>query len=205
MLEGLDEINWSQLHHSDDSPANDIPDLIKSLLSENERERDIAFQKLLYDIWHDGRIWEVTSYEVPFLWGLLKSPSTPNKLIVVNLLTVMAREEDWHLEIINDEVRRKVWQKSLLQQGKDFGERVKQAETYCGEVHIEIAKEFSLLYPYLFCEEPLIRDYVAVTFGKYPEFKIETLPLLEKALMSESDEFTRASIDSSIKILSKEK
>jgi hypothetical protein len=73
---------------------------------------------------------------------------------------------------------------------------------YCKEVHLEIANEFPMLYPYLFCEEPLIRDYVAKAFGKYPEFKSGTLPLLEKALVSESDEFARKSMLNSIKFLS---
>ena len=41
MLEGLDEINWSQLHHAY-GEANNVPQLIRKLLSKNERERNEA-------------------------------------------------------------------------------------------------------------------------------------------------------------------
>ena len=205
MLEGLNTVKWSKLHHSHGGIANDVPDLIRDLLAEDVHARDIAFQKLHYDIWHDGRIWEVTCYEIPFLWELLKFPSTPNRLLIVNLITVIAREEGWYLEIINSEIRKQIWQETLSKQGKNLEEEITKARIYCNKVHAEIAREFSLLYPYLFCKEPLIRDYVAKAFEKYPEFKTETLPLLEKALITEQDELARISIENSIEILSQVK
>lgn len=205
MLEELDKINWSQLHYSHGGTADDVPLLIKALLSQDECERDIAFQKLLAGVWHYGSIWEVTPYEVPFLWELLKSPETPNKLFVANLLTVIAKEEHTYHHVMKDERKLEEWKIILAEQGKSLDEEVEKAKRYYKEVHSEIAKEFHFLYPYLFCEEPVIRDYVAKAFGNYPEFKSETLPLLEKALLTETDEFAKETIENSIKILSEAK
>jgi hypothetical protein len=156
---------------------------------------------LINGFWHYGSIWEVTPYEIPFLWELLKSSETPNKLLVADLLASIAKEEQAYHHVITDESKQKEWREILTKLGKNLDEEVEKAKRYYKEVHSEIAKEFRLFYPYLFCEEPVIRDYVAKAFGKYPEFKLETLPLLEKALASESDEFARETIENSIKNL----
>jgi hypothetical protein len=65
MLEGLNEINWSQLHHAY-GEASDVPVLIRKLLSKDENERNEALDHLFGNIWHQGTIWEASSYAVPF-------------------------------------------------------------------------------------------------------------------------------------------
>lgn len=202
MLEGLNKINWAQLHYSHGAVADDIPALMRKLLSQDERERDIAFQELLAGVWHYGSIWEATPYEVPFLWELLKSPETPDKLLVANLLAVIAKEECAYHHVMRDERKQEEWKIILAEHGKNLDEEIEKAKRYYKEVHSEISREFSLFYSYLFCQEPVIRDYVAKAFGKYPEFKSETLPLLERVLSTENDKFAKETIENSIKILS---
>jgi predicted transposase YdaD len=94
---------------------------------------------LPYDIWHDGRIWEAPTYDVPFLWEFLKTPLIPNKLVVANLIIVMAREEDWYLEIIKEDEARKKIRRAKSQQGKNLNEEIAKAESCCNEDHLEIA------------------------------------------------------------------
>ena len=138
MLEGLDKINWSQLHYSHGGTADDVPVLLRTLLSQDERERDIAFQKLLAGVWHYGSIWEVTPYEVPFLWELLKSSETPNKLFIVNLLAVIAKDEHAYQIVTIDKSKQKEWQEILTERGKNLDEEAEKAKRYYKEVHSEI-------------------------------------------------------------------
>lgn len=64
-----------------------------------------------------------------------------------------------------------------------------------------MGKDLPLLYPHLACEEPEIRRSVATALKHYPERISETLPLLERALGSESDEEAREAMEESIAVL----
>jgi len=200
MLEGLDKINWSGLHHAY-GEAIDVPVLIRQLLSEDKAMVDKAIHELFGNIWHQGTIYEASAYAVPFLYELLKSPETPDKLLVAFLLASLATGK-CHLHDDLSEKDKMQWRKVYEKHGKTLEEEIIEQRRYEQNVRREIEKEFSLLYPYLVCEESDIKNDVAEAFGEYPQFKSETLPLLEKALASESDEVAKATIENSIKILS---
>ena len=201
MLEGLDEINWSQLHHAY-GEASDVPILIHQLLSSDKVVVDKAIYELFGNIWHQGTIYEASSYAVPFLYKLLKLSETPNKLMVAFLLASLATGK-CHLHDELNEKDAMQWQKVYEKHGTTLEAEIVEQRKHEQNVRRAIEKDFSLLYPYLFCEESEIRNETAKAFGEYPQFKSETLPLLEKALASENDEYTKESIENSIKILSK--
>lgn len=73
MLEGLDEVDWSQFSHAY-GPADDVPGLIRALLSDEKTVWDRAFQLLFSTIWHQGTVYPATAHAVPFLIELLASP-----------------------------------------------------------------------------------------------------------------------------------
>lgn len=201
MLEDLDNINWTQLHHAY-GEAGDVPNLIRKLLSTDQDEREAANENLFNCICHQGTIWEATSYTVPYLLELVKTPETPDKLQIVFLLASLAIGRHALYGVLEDEKRRQTWTKIMAGRGKILEDEVKKGQEYEAAIHSEFAKEFSLFYPYLFDEFHAIRDYVAQVFQEYPEFRAETLPLLKNALISESDKFARESMRNSIKFLS---
>ena len=203
MLEGLDKVKWSELHHAY-GEASDVPILIRKLLSQDRRERDEASSDLFQLIWHQGTIWEVTSYTVPFLYELIKHPETPDKSEVVYLLSFLATGSHAYSGVMEDEHKKREWTEILSKDGEVLEDEVKKGQEYERSIHLEVAKEFQLLYPYLFSDRHT-RLQVTEVFEKYPEFKLETLPLLEKALASENDKLVRKAIESSIKILSEMK
>jgi hypothetical protein len=202
MLEGLDKIDWSQLHHAY-GEASDVPELIRKLLSLDKDEREKAVHELFGNIWHQGTIYEVSSYAVPFLYELLKSSETPDKLIVAFLLANLATGTFYFHHNLSNEKDKLIWQEILKKQGTTLEEEISKGQLYESNVRKAIEKEFSLLYSYLFCEVPEVRDSVSKALGEYTKCKSATLPLLEKALASESDEFTKETIENSIKNLSR--
>ena len=168
MLEDLDKINWSQLNHAYGEASN-VPILMRKLLSQEESERDEAYEDLFNCTCHQGTIWEATSYVIPFLWQLIKSPETPDKIKIIFLLASFGI--GWHSfhGILDDEKRRKTWTSILTKRGEVLDDEVSKGQAYEDAVHLAIAKEFPLFYPYLFDNLYAVRDRVARVFQEYPE------------------------------------
>jgi hypothetical protein len=122
-------------------------------------------------------------------------------LSVALLIASLATGTFYFHHTLSKEKDRLFWQEVLEKEGKTLENEIAKGQYYEDNVHDAIKKKFSLLYSYLFCEEPVIRDNVAKAFGEYPQFKSDTLPLLEKALEVETDELAKESIENSIKIL----
>lgn len=89
MLENLDTIDWRNLHHAY-GPANDVPDLIRALVSNDEEERQSAIFELYGNIWHQDTVYEATAYAVPFLIELLESERAQDKDEILGLLAALA-------------------------------------------------------------------------------------------------------------------
>jgi hypothetical protein len=91
-LNGIHTIDWQHLHHAH-GRASDVPALLRAALARDEYERYFAFQLLHETIWHQGTIYDVTAYVVPFLQQMLLSPQTPDKALVAFLITSLAEGE----------------------------------------------------------------------------------------------------------------
>lgn len=89
MLEGLDRVDWSGLRHAYGS-AEDIPALIRALISPSPDERRAAITELYGNLWHQGTIYEATSYAVPFLIELVGSDKTPARHEILSYLGTLA-------------------------------------------------------------------------------------------------------------------
>jgi HEAT repeat protein len=61
-----------------------------------------------------------------------------------------------------------------------------------------VAKNLLLLYPYLEHDSSIVRQGIAQALSLYPEHAQGALPLLEKALSVESNEYTREAIQEAI-------
>src|SRR3954447_21021818 len=89
MLEGLDEIDWASLTHAH-GVATDLPERLRSLLSEDPEVRMEAIAHLLGTIWHQGTVYPASAAAVPFLFELLGHPDVRDKGGIVNLLGCIA-------------------------------------------------------------------------------------------------------------------
>jgi len=175
MLNGLDEINWSQLHHAY-GEASDVPVLFRQLLSKDKVIVDKAIYELFGNIWHQGTVYEVSATAVPFLQEILKSPEI-HEQIKKSLVCLLASLAD----------------------GDDTIDG-----SYATATRTAVEKELRLLFSYLSCEVPVVRESVAGALSHYPQYAAETLPMLEKALASESDEEAKEKIVEAIETLKSE-
>jgi hypothetical protein len=61
LFSAIDSVPWPRIEHAF-GPVTDIPDLIRSLTSPDVNLRNDAWSKLHGNIWHQGTIYEATSY-----------------------------------------------------------------------------------------------------------------------------------------------
>lgn len=88
-LAGLDDIDWSSLHHAY-GPAADVPRQLRALASPRRNRREAAIYDLYGNIWHQGTVWEATPHAVPFLIRLVADPATPDRANLLGLLDALA-------------------------------------------------------------------------------------------------------------------
>ena len=206
MLEDLDKIDWSKLKHAY-GEATDVPNLLRSLLSNDKKVRDDAMYELCGNILHQGTVYEASSYAIPFLQELLKSPDTPDKASIAALLADMGIGHGYYDHILGNNqmvkgiIHEEMWREILAKKGRVLEDEVDIGRKHAESTRLAVEKELHLLYPYLLHDEPYIRAVIAHSLANFPDFSHEILPLLEKALTLENDEDTRETIVNSISIL----
>jgi hypothetical protein len=100
MLEGLDAIDWAALEHAYGS-AEDVPAVIRGLLSDNVTVRENAQEMLYVGPFHQGSITTCLPYVVRFLIELIESEDTPDREWIIRFLAQAAgscnkcSEIDW--------------------------------------------------------------------------------------------------------------
>lgn len=206
MLAGLNAIDWSKLHHAYGEAA-DVPDQIRSLLSDDKKVRNNAMYELCGNILHQGTVYEASAYAVPFLQELLESPDTLDGASIAALLAQMACGTDVYHgilgnhKIINGVTYEEMWRNILARQGKVLEEAVEKGIQHAEATRLAVENKRHLLYPYLQDEEPFVRAMVAEAFAKFSKHSDETLPLLEKAFAVEDDEDVRHTMVNVINVL----
>jgi hypothetical protein len=100
-MDKLDEIPWKDLTHAYGS-AEDVPELLRALKLEprvKAPNSESALWHLCGNIWHQGTVYEATSYAVPFLLELAANPDVPDRLGILELLALIAdgnpRGSEW--------------------------------------------------------------------------------------------------------------
>jgi tetratricopeptide (TPR) repeat protein len=89
LLAGLDDVPWRTLRHAY-GPATDVPGQISALLAPDAPTRERALHQLYGNIWHQGTVYEASSYSVPFLIKLVGHPGTPDRAAILHLLAALA-------------------------------------------------------------------------------------------------------------------
>ncbi|HEU5384106.1 MAG TPA: HEAT repeat domain-containing protein [Ktedonobacteraceae bacterium] len=95
MLEQLSSINWRDLSHAYGS-AEDVPQLLRDLASPDEQICGRARGTLYTNIYHQGTVYQASSYAVPFLLELLREETVPEREELLVLLAHLAQGNTYH-------------------------------------------------------------------------------------------------------------
>jgi hypothetical protein len=183
MLEGVDEIDWSSLDHAYGA-AEDVPALLRDLVSGDSAVRKNASYELAGNIYHQGTVYSATCVALPFLIELLATPGVPDKSDIATHILKIAEGHggpsylDHHgMSLEADRSR-----------GPEIVERIRALVS-------PILKELS---SYLHNDEPFVRESFARALPCYPEHIEWSIPALEKALSIETDEAARHYMEESL-------
>ncbi|MFF8954208.1 PBS lyase [Streptomyces sp. NPDC014894] len=86
MFGGMDEVDWAALEHAY-GPADDVPELLRGLASEDPAEREAALDGMYGAVHHQGDVYDATLACIPFLLELAADPEVQDRGGIVELLT----------------------------------------------------------------------------------------------------------------------
>lgn len=200
MLERLDTVNWGMLRHAY-GEATDVPGLLRALLSPDAEQRKQAIYELFGNIWHQGTVYPATAAAVPFLYELLAAPGVPGKSDIALLLSCIA-DGHGYLEVHTaGGFGEPTWRAILSEKGKSLEEELEREGAEIRSVRETVSAGLPHLIPYLQDSEAEIRRSVAAALGNYPEHAAVSVPALEAAIATETDEEARAALRESIERL----
>jgi hypothetical protein len=191
MLDGLDLIDWGNLEHAY-GPADDVPDLIRGLASKIAETREHARDELWCNVIHQGTVYSVTSYAVPFLLELLESPAVKDKAQLLVYVAALACGNSY-LDVHQDLFR----EMGVDQEERDPAEWHEQIERELGWVEAARSAVVSGTPVYLTLlddPDPEIRCCAAYTLAVGKPRAAEIVLRLEDRLKLETDEGVKASI-----------
>ena len=190
-LAGLDEIDWHSLQHAY-GPADDVPRLLRLLLSGDEEVRDSAWQELHGNIWHQGDVYQATSYAVPFLIRMLHSEEIPDKDGILGFLRAVATARPWLAED-------HTWMEPVLaQQGRDFQAEIERARLYTNRAHEAVSEGLDTYLAYLNHALPHVRQAAAALLCAFPEHAPRVLPALAAQIETEPEVDVKARLVQSL-------
>ncbi len=106
MFSGIDEVDWASMEHAY-GPADDVPELLRGLASDDPAEREAALDGMYGAVHHQGDVYACTLACIPFLFELIVAPGVQDRGSVVELLTSIGGfdlDEDDEAEIDEDEI-----------------------------------------------------------------------------------------------------
>ncbi|MFD0421956.1 HEAT repeat domain-containing protein [Streptomyces parvus] len=106
MFSGIDEVDWASMEHAY-GPADDVPELLRGLASDDPAEREAALDGMYGAVHHQGDVYACTLACIPFLFELVVDPGVQDRGGVVELLTSIGGfdlDEDDEAEIDEDEI-----------------------------------------------------------------------------------------------------
>jgi hypothetical protein len=125
LLAGLDDVDWHSLHHAS-GPADDVPRLLRLLLSDDEAVRDDAWETLYSNVWHQGTVYEASAYVVPFLLRMLGSDGPPGQMSLLHFLSALAQGSSYLAAHARSDEQRDHWQDILARDGRDLETELEQ-------------------------------------------------------------------------------
>ncbi len=183
LLDRLDTIEWASLRGCR-GPANDVPRLLRAMVSEEEGVRLEACVELFDHLWHQGTVFPASAAAIPFLFELLIHPDVPDKGPFVELIAAIATGEGGLLDVVRRDGE-EMWRRILSERGRSLDEELAEGEATEQAVHAAVSESLGHLVPYLNDVEHQLP--VAHALGRFPEHASWLVPAIDAALPSVAD------------------
>jgi tetratricopeptide (TPR) repeat protein len=191
LLDGLEDIDWHALQHAY-GPADDVPQLLRLLLAGEQEVRDSAWQELYSNIWHQGDVYQATSYAVPFLIRMVESEAAPDKHVILDSLRAIAAGMPWLS-------KNHTWMETVLvQQGRDFQAETEQARRYAVRAHEAVGAGLDTYLSCLHHPASDVREAASALLCAFPEQAARVLPALFARVQSEPETDVKARLVQSL-------
>jgi hypothetical protein len=187
VLDRLDEIPWKRLHHAYGA-AEDVPGLLRGLV-EPERQEEALF-KLFGNIWHQGTVYEASSYAVPFLLELVVEPAIPGRDRILGLVGALAEGKSY----LDVHAQPGVRSGEFWRQKPDFEDQLRREMEDVQRAREAVRQGASLVCTLLTDEAPMVRAGAAYVLSRFPEHAKEFGPLLRNATSGENNSLTLAAL-----------
>jgi hypothetical protein len=92
LFPGLDDVDWHAVTHAY-GPADDVPDLLRGLVSDDPAVRESALDGMYGAVHHQGGVYDSTVAALPFLLGLLGHAGLPGRDGVVGFLASVGERD----------------------------------------------------------------------------------------------------------------
>ncbi len=198
MLENLDKLPWSKLHHAYGA-AKDVPRHLRNLTSPKKDIRDKALWELYGNIFHQGTRYQATPYAIPFLYELIASPAVADRHELVYLLVNLALgyEEEYLSDGLDVAAFRRELEASDAQMSR--ADRA-ECNKYCFGPRVDldcydaVQNGVPILLPLLTDEDVLLRRAVIYALAWFPDYAEQSLPALQNQLTASVDEIESANL-----------
>jgi hypothetical protein len=183
VFQGLDDIPWSGLAHAYGS-ADDTPHLLRELASPDQKMVDNALYELYGSIWHQGTVYQATSYAVPFLLEVIQSPDMVDRAGVIQLLACIARGAsylDVHQRFSFFDEQRNT---------PEFAAEKERELAWVTRAHEAVGEGIDLYLSYLGDSSAAVRQTAAHALAAFPEHAERIVPPLLSAARREADSET---------------
>ncbi|MEJ2294107.1 MAG: hypothetical protein P8Y23_05005 [Candidatus Lokiarchaeota archaeon] len=206
MLKGLDDIDWASLEHAY-GEASDVPNLIRSLASNDEEIRRNALWELYGNIFHQGTRYQATVHTIPFIFELIRDPSVPDKASLIKFTVDLAlgypeaflpkgpNVEDWAIDA--EELKEESESEDLDDFDVDW---LKHIDAFINS-YKAVLNEIETYYNLLENNHPAIKIMAIFGVAWFREMAAESIPKLRNLLRKENDDIILANLLISLSML----
>jgi len=167
--------NWSELTHAY-GDASDVPQLIQSIQSSDEDEREEALDELYSNIWHQGTVYEATVKALPILIELYKKKKVIDLDGLAFLIILITDGKGYHQVHSQEE------------NSSEIIELIRKEQQVISLIRDIFEPNLNLFLPYLEHENEDIRSNTACTLSQYPAHATTIVPKVKAVLKKELSE-----------------
>jgi hypothetical protein len=187
MLDGLDAIPWANLRHAYGA-AQDVPELLRAL-AQPEKWRE-AISELFGNIWHQGTVYEASSYAVPFLIELAAEPSVEGRGEILGLIGTLADGSSY----LDVHARPDLHVAELFRNRPDFEEQLGKELGDVQRTRLAVLQGEQAICRLLKDAQPMVRAGAAYVLSQFPERAGTNGALLRHAVAEETNTLVLAAL-----------